>query len=519
VAEGLKPLKARPMPARRKFFGLRKIYLAGGLVVAAAIFLGLNIGGVRSLFLKKAGASVIRSLAVLPLTNLSGDPAQEYFSDVMTEELIATLSKISTLKVISRTSVMLFKGSRKPLREIAATLGVDGVIEGSVLRSGERVRITAQLINAASDTHLWAESYERDLRDILAVQSEVAQGIAWEIKANLTPQEQARLANVRTVNPEAYDAYLKGLQLWYKVTPADMDGAQQYFELALQKEPAYAAAYAGIALVWAVRQQMGMTPPSEAAPKARAAALKAVALDDTVAEAHYALAVVKAWTDWDWAGAELEFKKAIELNPGFPDAHIYYSHLLNNLGRMEEAIAQGNRATELDPYNALFHGLFGVTLAMARRYDDAIFQARLALKTDPNDSIGLLALWISYEKKQMYKEAVAAAEATYKAIYNLDISDAMDRGFAEKGFQTAMKRGTEAFEAYSKKNFVLPTDMAMLLCYSGDNKRAMDWLEKGYEIHDPAMPYLGLPTYDPLRSDPRFQDLLRRMKLPLSEKK
>jgi TolB-like protein len=519
VAEGLKPLKARPMPARRKFFGLRKIYLAGGLVVAAAIFLGLNIGGVRSLFLKKAGASVIRSLAVLPLTNLSGDPAQEYFSDGMTEELIATLSKISTLKVISRTSVMLFKGSRKPLREIAATLGVDGVIEGSVLRSGERVRITAQLINAASDTHLWAESYERDLRDILAVQSEVAQGIAWEIKANLTPQEQARLANVRTVNPEAYDAYLKGLQLWYKVTPADMDGAQQYFELALQKEPAYAAAYAGIALVWAGRQQMGMTPPSEAAPKARAAALKAVALDDTVAEAHYALAVVKAWTDWDWAGAELEFKKAIELNPGFPDAHIYYSHLLNNLGRMEEAIAQGNRATELDPYNALFHGLFGVTLAMARRYDDAIFQARLALKTDPNDSIGLLALWISYEKKQMYKEAVAAAEATYKAIYNLDISDAMDRGFAEKGFQTAMKRGTEAFEAYSKKNFVLPTDMAMLLCYSGDNKRAMDWLEKGYEIHDPAMPYLGLPTYDPLRSDPRFQDLLRRMKLPLSEKK
>jgi serine/threonine protein kinase/tetratricopeptide (TPR) repeat protein len=519
VAEGLKPLTAKPKPVRRKYFGWRKIYLACGLVVAAAVLVGLNIGGVRNLFLKKAGASVIHSLAVLPLANLSGDPAQEYFSDGMTEELIATLSKISTLKVISRTSVMLFKGSRKPLREIAAKLGVDGVIEGSVLRSGERVRITAQLIDAASDTHLWAESYERDLRDVLAVQSEVAQDIAREIKANLTPQEQARLANVRTVNPEAYDAYLKGLQLWYKLTPADMDGAQQYFELALQKEPAYAAAYAGIALVWGGRQQMGWTPPSEAAPKARAAALKAVELDDTVAEAHYALAIIKAWTDWDWAGAKSEFQRAIKLNPGFPDARIYYSHLLIALGRVQEAIEQGKRAIELDPYNALFHGLFGVTLAMAHRYDDALFQARLALKTNPNDVIGLFALWTSYEKKQMYKEAVAAAEAVYKASYNLDNSEALDRGFAEGGFQTAMKRGTKVLEAYSQKNFVLPTDMAMLLSSAGDNRSALDWLEKGYEIHDPGMPYLGLPSYDPLRSDPRFQDLVRRMKLPTSEKK
>jgi len=521
VAEGFKPLKASFKPAKRKIFGLRKIYLGSGLVVLAAILLGLNIGGVRNLFLKKAEASVIRSLAVLPLANLSGDPAQEYFSDGMTEELIATLSKISTLKVISRTSVMQFKGSRKSIPEIAAVLGVQGIIEGSVLHARERVRITAQLINAATDTHLWAESYERDLRDVLAVQSEVAQDIAREIKIKLTPQEQARLANVRTVNPEAYDAYLKGLHHWYILMPADLDSAQQYFELALKKDPDYAQAYAGISFVWIGREQMGFTSPGEAGPKAKAAAMKALALDDNLAEAHYALACIRVWSDWDWAGAEPEFKRTIELNPNFPDARAFYSHLLNFLQRPTEALPQIERALELDPFNVLFQALYGTDLLYMRRFDDAIVQVRRALQIVPYHPVANTMLWWAYIAKGMDNEALDAVKVIYNnsAFGVREVAEALDRGNAEGGYRMAMRRAADALTVYSRTKHVNPTDVANLYIGAGDADSAIEWLEKGFAARDPNMPYIGLPYYDSLSAEPRFQALLRRMNFPSKEKK
>src|SRR5579872_3519359 len=310
-------LQAAPTPAR----GSWAKYLRLGMGICTAVLLlliALNFHSWRGQLLHKGEAPYrIESLAVLPLTNLSGDPQQEYFADGMTEELITSLAKIGALKVISRTSVMQYKGTRKPATQIANELNVDALIEGSVLREGGQVRITAQLIQAANDQNLWAESYQRDLRDVLALQNEIASAIAARVRAALTPTERTRLASARMVSPEAYEDYLKGLQHWYKLTPQDLNTALEYFELALNKDPSSARAYTGVSLVWIGRQQMGYTEPREAGPKAKTAALKALALDDALAEAHYALATVRIWSEWDWADGERESKRAIELNPNY----------------------------------------------------------------------------------------------------------------------------------------------------------------------------------------------------------
>ena len=474
LAEGLKPLKAKPRPAAIK-------------------------------------------LAVLPFANLTGDPEQEYFSDGLTQEMITLLGRLhpQSLGVIARTSVMRYKKTDTPIDQIGRELGVEYVLEGSARREGSRVRVSADLIQVRDQTQIWGDIFEREMSGILVLQNEVAGRVAEALAIKLLPGERKQLASVRPVDPEAYDACLRGMQMWYRLTPADLDGAQQYFDLALRKDPKYAAAHAGIALVWVGRQQLGITPPSEAAPKAREAAQQAIMLEDSIAETHYVLALLKAWTDWDWAGAESEFRRAIEINPGFPDVRIYYAHLLANLGRMPEAIEQGERAVRLDPYNALFHGLFGVVLTMAGRSDEAIAQARLGQKMNPNEIFSAEVLWIEYEKKKMDREAAGFVRLIFRNAYNFDMAEALDKGFASGGFREAMRRGADALEAFAQENFVLPFDMAQICVYAGDNGRTLTWLEKGYEIHDPSMPYLGQwPMLDPLRSEPRFQALLKKINLP-----
>jgi TolB-like protein/Tfp pilus assembly protein PilF len=495
---------------------------ASALVACLAVLVGLNVGGLRDRVLTAVGARHgvplprIESLAVLPLENLSGDKEQEYFADGMTEELITNLAKISALKVISRTSMMQYKGTKKPLPQIAKELNVDAVIEGSVLREGGQVRITAQLIQAATDQHLWAESYQRDLHGVLALQSEIASAIAEKVRAVVTPTERARLTSARPVNPEAYEAYLKGMQHWYKVTPQDIDTALEYFEMALKKDPNYAPAHSGVALVWIGRQQMGYASPSEAAPKAKAAALKAVELDDTLAEAHFVLAAVKTWSDWDWAGAEAEFKRSIELNPSFPDARANYSHLLNHLRRPKEAMTQIERAMELDPFNEFFQSIYAVDLLYVHRYDEAIAQCRNALRTVPDSPAAQSMLFWGLSLKGMHKEALAAAKAYLNVVYrDRDVEKAFDRGYAEGGYSSAMRRAADALAAHFRKSYVNPDDIACLYLEAGEKAQALEWLEKGVEVRDPVMPYLGIPFfYDRLRSDPRFQALLRRMNLP-----
>ncbi|MGE5325622.1 MAG: protein kinase domain-containing protein [Deltaproteobacteria bacterium] len=490
------------------------------VIATFAILFALNVGGLRSRLWPGAGAGSaasqpkIQSLAVLPLENLSGDPKQDYFADGMTEELTTDLAKISALKVISRTAMMRYKGTKKPLPEIAKELNVDAVIEGSVLREGDRVRITAQLINAGTQQDMWAESYERDASSVLALESEIASTVAGKVQVVLTPSEKSRLASARAVNPQAYDAYLKGMEYWYKATPKDWDTALGYFQLALKEDPNSARAYVGISHVWAGRAQMGAASPTEAVPKEKAAAEKAVELDPTLPDAHFALAGVKSWSDWDWAAAEPEYRKAIELNPDFADARAYYSHFLMMMRRPEEGMQQMKRALDLDPLNGLYRALYAVDLFWVRRNDDALAQAQMALQTAPGNPVAYAILWEVYARKGEYKDAVDAAKSNLKTYGSRELERAMDQGYTDGGYQIAMRRGAEALVALSRRSFVSPLDIANCYIEAGDKDKALDWIEKGFESRDPGMPYLGVPLYDSLRSEPRFQALVKKMNLP-----
>lgn len=489
----------------------RWLALVAALAAVFAVVAALNFERLRTRL--TGGAPRIRSLAVLPLENLSGDKEQDYFADGMTEELITNLAKISALKVISRTSMMQYKGTKKPLPQIAKELNVDALIEGSVLREGGQVRITAQLIQASTDQHLWAESYQRDLRGVLALQGEIASVIADKVRAALTPAERTRLASARPVNPEAYEAYLKGVQSVYKVTPQDNDTALAYYELALKKDPNYAPAYAGIALLWAGSEKSGYTAPREAGPKAKAAALKAVELDNTLAQAHSALATVNFFYEWDWAGAEAEFKRAIELNPNDPEARALHSFYLINMKRPEEGIAEIQRALELDPLNSWFQAVYADDLVLVGRDDEAMVQYRKALRM----SSGLPWLRGSISqilfRKAKYEESLAEMKAYYAG--DREMEEALPQGYAQSGYSGAMRRAADILAARAHKTYVGPGDVATLYAMAGEKAQALTWLEKGLEVHDPSAPQYSLdPVYGTLRSDPRFQALVRRMNLP-----
>jgi serine/threonine-protein kinase len=498
--------------ARRKF-----IWTAAGLLIAfLAIALGPNLIRIGEQISSQAGPSPIESIAVLPLQNLSGDPEQEYFVDGITEALITDLAKISALKVISRNSAMRYKDTDKSIPEIAEELGVDAIIEGSVLREGDRVRVTAQLVEAKTDQYLWADNFDRELREVMALYSEVARTIAREIEINVAPEEERRLASVRPVDPEAYEAYLKGKFHWGKMGPGDLETALQYFELALEKDPDYAPAHAGTARVWATLSQFGLVPHSEANPKAKAAALRAVELDTSLAVAHSALASVRAWGEWDWEGADEAFRRAIELNPSDPDARAFYSHFLNIMKRPDEAMAQIERAVELDPLNPNIRALYSIDLLFARRYDDAIAQAQNALRTAPNHLVAMDMLFCGYHAKGMYEEHLATMKAYYAAFGLSEVEDALARGYAEAGYPGAMNLAAEALAAASETGSALPTEVAKQYIFAGNNDRALEWLERSFEAHDPNLPYVGFPVYDGLRDDPRFKDILRRMNLPMT---
>ena len=347
----------------------------------------------------------IKAVAVLPLENMSRDPEQDYFADGMTEALITDLAQIGALRVISRTSAMQYKGTRKPLPEIARELNVDAVVEGSVLRFGNRVRITAQLIHAASDQHLWAKSYERDLGDILALQSEVARAIAKEVKIKLTPHQQARLTCARPVNPEAYEAYLKGRYYWNKFTEEGFKRSLEYFKQAIEKDPVYASAYAGLAESYATLGFFS-TVPKEAFPKAKEAALKALEIDDTLAQAHTSLGLSRLFYDWDRLTAEREFQRALELNPGYALTHHEYALYLMAMARLDEALVEEKRALELDPLSLRINTALGWVFYFARQFQQAIEQYRKTLELDPNFVMAYWQLGLAYEQKAMYKEAL-----------------------------------------------------------------------------------------------------------------
>jgi len=354
------------------------------------------------------------------------------------------------------------------------------------------------------------------MTDVLVMYKEMARAIADKTRVKLTPQEEANLASTRQVNPEAYEAYIKGQFHWYKLTPQDLEIALQYFELALEKDPNHALAYTGVAHVWVGRQQQGEVPASEAAPKAKAAIQKALELDDTLPEVHAVMAGIRAWTDYDWEGAETAFRRAIELNPNYPDPRLGYSHLLFIMRRPEEAMAHIERALELDPFNVLFRDFYGRSLVLARQYDEAIALLRETLRTAPNNLQVMSSLKTAYHQKHMYEEALEIWKRSFAAKGDQEAEEALALGYAEAGYSGALSRVAEIMMERSRTTFVTPWQIGTLYTRAGKNDDALEWLERAYEAHDPNMPYIGVdPIFDILRDEPRFKDLLRRMNLPL----
>src|SRR6267142_2797734 len=389
-----------PRPRALKWVGIGSV---AALALLAA-FVGLNVGGWRDRIFR-AGTKPIRSIAILPLANLSVDPEQDYFAEGMTEALISELGKISALRVISRQSMMQYKGTKKSAPQIARELNVEAVVEGSVVRAGDRVRISVQLIEAAPERHLWASSYDRDLRDVLALHSEMARAVASEVMIRLTPQERGLLATIRPVDPEVYAAYLRGRYFWNRT---DLEKALESFQEATKKDPSYAPAHAGVALCYNLLALS--RPPKEVFPIARTAALKALELDETNDDAHTALAWNKTLFEWDWAGGERELQRALELNPKSVWAHRIYGGTLTMTGRSHEGIAEARQAQELDPLSLLMNGQLGFNYWLAHRYDEAIAQYKKTLELDRNAAPARLQLFWCYTTKGMYPEALAEYE-------------------------------------------------------------------------------------------------------------
>jgi Tfp pilus assembly protein PilF len=350
---------------------------------------------------------------------------------------------------------------------------------------------------------------------LLLVQSEVAQAIAGEIQVALTPEETSRLAGARSINPEAHEAYLRGRFHSYQFTPADLEKALEYFESALQKDPDYALAYVGIGNVWTNRLVLGAVPPLEAGPRGLEAVSKAMELDSSLAEAHGALANLRTWHEWDWVGAEPAFQRAIELNPNYADARLFYGHFLTAMKRPEEARAQMERAMELDPLNSFYQGLYGWHLTWVERYDEAIGQFRGALRTSPNFPLPRFGLWNTFHKKGMHEEAVTEVKAFFAGIGDREVEEAMTRGYGEAGYTGALSLAAETIAARSQVTYEKPYIVATLYAWSGNKEKAFEWLERSFEARDHDMAYLSVhPLPDSVRDDPRFQALLRRMKLP-----
>jgi len=488
---------------------------AGTLVALVAVLLGLNSGDLRERLLGRPSTASITSLAVLPLANLSGDKEQDYFADGMTDTLISDLATIRALRVISRTSVMRYRDTKKPLPEIARELHVDAVVEGSVLRAGDKVRITAQLIGAVPERHLWAKSYDGELRDVLTLQREVARAIAQEIRVTLTEQEKAVLASARAVNPEVHEAYLKGRYHLNKATSEeDFRIAINDFQRALAKDAAYAPAYAGVADAYVAMTDFYLAP-LQSMPKAKAAAMKALELNEALAEAHVSLANVLLYYDWNWQGVEKEVQRALELNPNSADAYDVLGNNLVPLGRYEEAVAAIKRALELDPLALYLYGDAGFIYHLGRQYDQSIEICNKALEFEPKFGRGRVCLAKAYAGKGQAHQAIAEAQKArqltksplHLAVLSGVYAVSGDRGEAEKLLKELIE--------ISRQRYVCPYELATAYVGLGKRDEAFQMLEKAYQARSTCMIYLKTdPRFDPLRSDPRFQDLLRRVGFP-----
>jgi TolB-like protein/tRNA A-37 threonylcarbamoyl transferase component Bud32 len=482
-------------------------------VIVAALAAAFGRDAIRTRL--SGGSSRIDALAVLPLENLSGDPSQDYLADGMTEVLSTDLARLGGLqRVTARSSVVRFKGARSSLAEIARELNVDALVTGAVQRSGDRISVTAQLLDPATGNQLWSNRYEHYLQDVLVLRNEIVSAIVRELRAQLSPSEQARLASARPINPEAFEAYLKGRFEWFKQTRESFDLAERHFQHALAKDPSYALAYAGLASVWFMRGDVGFGRPSDTLPKARAFMDQAVALDDSVAELHIALGNQHCIA-LDWAACERSYRRGLELNPNSADAHFFYGHLLIVTNRVEEANRMMQRGVELDPLNDFHRSFYGWHLNYLQRYDEAIPLFQKLLQAGPNRGSNYLGLWGAYYRQGRYADALAAAREYFVATGDRMFADALVSGADRTAYRASMKQAADAMVVRSQQSHVPALRIARMFAHAGDNDAALQWLERAYENRESALMRLGVYwDWLDLHADPRFNNLLRRLNLP-----
>jgi len=457
----------------------------------------------------------IDSIAVLPLENLSDDPAEEYFSDGMTEELICAIARIDSLRVISRTSAMLYKRSRKPLPDIAKELGVDAILEGTVARSRERVRITAQLIYAPEDKHLWAGRYERDLRDILQLQAELAQSIAAQIHKLVDPK-RVFPAPARQVHPQAYEACLKGNFFRNRMTPEDLEKSLGFYTQAIALDPAYASAYGELSQTYFYFGVFGMGHPGEIFPKARVNAVKALELDETLPAAHNALAAINILYDWDWHAAEAESRRAVELSPGVSVTHAHLADYMSIRGRHEEAILEIRQALNLDPVSVEYNRWLALILYRARHFDESLAQCKASQELDPNDANTQWFFALVLEQKGKLREAIAKLEHAVSLSPAPHYKALLGRACALAGERAKAIKILDELKAISQRRYLSPFDLAMVSVGLNDLDAAFHCFEEAYQQRVFRLVELTMPMFDSLRPDPRWQDLVRRIGLPSS---
>jgi TolB-like protein/DNA-binding winged helix-turn-helix (wHTH) protein/Tfp pilus assembly protein PilF len=518
---GAAPAGRRETPAGSDPGRVRFLLALAGISTAAGLLLllWLNASGLSDRVPTKAAERRIQSLAVLPLQNLSGDPAQDYFADGMTEALITDLGKIGALRVISRTSAMQYKGTHKTLPQIARELNVDAVLEGAVLRSGNRVRITTQLVEASNDRHVWAQSYERDLGDVLALQDEIARTVANEVRIKVSPEERGRPANARPVNPEAYEAYLKGRHAWNDWTGEHLQQSVEHLEQAVRKDPGYAPAWAALSDSYGLLSLFDFLPQQIGVERSKRAALKALELDDTLSEAHVSLASARLW-EWSWSAAEKELQRAIALNPNNAMAHQWYGYALSAMGRFDEAIAEMKRARELDPMSANKQNSLAATYYRAGRYDDALREFREVADPDANSEFRHRRMAAIYERKDMLKEAIHELAMALKFGGRKELAASVQQKFISSGYAAAKTTFLwgdlrEMQRRYQGGSPSVAASIAADYALLGEKDKAFEWLEKALRQPGKQLMYLKVDDrLEGLRSDLRFLDIERRMGFP-----
>jgi eukaryotic-like serine/threonine-protein kinase len=490
------------------------LFVSAGVLALPLLLFALNVGGLRDRVFDGGSQARIDSIAVLPFANLSNDPKTEYLSDGITESLINSLSQLPNLAVMSRNTVFRYKGQATDPQKVGHDLHVRAILTGRLIQTGDELMISVNLEDVQNSRQIWGEQYNRKLSNLVSVQQEIAADIYGRLRPRLAGEEKKLLAKRPTENVEAYQLYLQGLFYWNKWTQADFKKAAEFFTLAAQKDPHYALSYAGLADTYSLLGDAGYLPPSEAWPKAKAAAMQALEIDDSLAEAHTSLGLVREHFEWDWAGAEQEFKRAIELNPNSATAHHWYGDYLGNMGRSEEGLREVRKAQELDPLSLIINTTLGWQLYLARQNDQAIEQLRKVLDIDAKFAPARRMLEEVYAGMGKHKEAVAEREKILSLSGSPELAASIEEDFTKSGYKGVLQSWLDGLTEISKHGYVSSFSIAQAYMRMGDKEKTFSWLEKAYEEHDSGLVSLAVePMFEPVRSDPRFRDLLRRMKL------